>query len=280
KEVIARALHRGSTGRRGPFVGISCAAIPETLLESQLFGHRRGAFTDAREDRRGLFQEAEGGTLFLDEIGDMPLLLQAKLLRALQEKEVHPLGAPAPVPVDVRIVAATRHDIEALVAAGRFREDLLYRLNVITLRIPPLRERPEDVLPLLAHFLDRQSRRAGRTSVVFSAAALELLRGHHWPGNVRELENLVERALVLAQGSTIGVEDLPETVRGRRELAGEPRGMHTLARVEREHVLRILRAVGGNKAAAARLLGLDRKTLYRKLEAYGASPEGPPGDGP
>jgi DNA-binding NtrC family response regulator len=280
KEIVARALHRGNTGRRGPFVAVSCAAIPETLLESQLFGYRRGAFTDAREDRRGLFQEAENGTLLLDEIGDMPLLLQAKLLRALQEKEVHALGAPAPVPVDVRILAATRHELDALVKEGRFREDLLYRLNVITVRIPPLRERPEDVLPLLAYFLEKQSKRLGRASRGFSAAALELLRGYHWPGNVRELENLVERVLVLSRGATVGVEDLPDSIRGRPAASLDAEGPHSLARVERDHILRILRAAGGNKAATARLLGMDRKTLYRKLEAYGAGTESIPGDGP
>jgi len=273
KELLAHAFHAESPRRHGRFVAVNCSAIPETLLESQLFGHRRGAFTDAREDRRGLFQEAEGGTVFLDEIGDMPPSLQGKLLRVLQEREVHPLGAPAPVPVDVQVIAATHRHLEALVEEGRFRQDLYYRLNVIAVRIPPLRERPEDLLPLVAHFLEKHGRRLGRTACALSPQALEALRRHAWPGNVRELENALERALVLARDDVVWVEDLPEALRARPSAGAGLPGTRPLAEVEREHILRTLRSVHSNKAAAARILGLDRKTLYRKLKGYEISPD-------
>ena len=268
KELIARALHAAGPRRDRPFVAVNCSAIPETLLESQLFGHRRGAFTDAREDRRGLFQEADGGTILLDEIGDMAPALQAKLLRVLQEKEVRPLGAAAPEPVDVRVIAATHRDLEALCAEGRFRHDLYYRLNVIAVRVPPLRERPEDLLPLVAHFLAKHGRRLGRPDVTISLEAMELIRRHTWPGNVRELENAIERALVLGRGAVVHVEDLPDDL--RQSLLGAPDTgpVRLLADLEREQIIRALRAARGNKTAAARLLGLDRKTLYRKLEVY------------
>jgi DNA-binding NtrC family response regulator len=268
KEVLARLAHRESPRRSARFLAVNCSAIPETLLESQLFGHRRGTFTDAREDRLGLLQEAGGGTVFLDEIGDMPPALQVKLLRVLQEKEVHPLGAPAPVPVDLRVIAATHSDLEALVADGRFRQDLYYRLNVITVRIPPLRDRPEDVLPLIAHVLEKHATRLGRPGCRISGEALAALQAHSWPGNVRELENAVERGLVLCRGDVIGIDDLPEPLRRRCTRGIPSRGVRSLAEVEREHILRTLRAVGSNKAAAARILGLDRKTLYRKLKHY------------
>jgi len=201
----------------------------------------------------------------------MPVPLQGKILRVLQEKEVHPLGAPAPVPIDVRVVAATHRDLEALIAVDRFRRDLYYRLNVISVRVPPLRERPEDLVPLMAHLLEKHGPRLGRRVRAFTPEAMELMKVYSWPGNVRELENTIERALVLGTKDTIGVEDLPATVRGRSGVvdgvAGE-RAM-SLAEIEREHVLRILRAAGGNRTAAARLLALDRKTLYRKLRHYG-----------
>ena len=270
KELLARALHSGSPRSSRPFLAVNCSAIPEALLESQLFGHRRGAFTDAHEDRRGLLMEAQGGTVLLDEIGDMPASLQAKILRALQEKEVHPLGAPAPIQVDVRIVAATHRDLESLVAEGRFRHDLYYRLNVITIRVPPLRERMDDLVPLIAHFLEKHGRRLGRAGCALSPEAMETLLRHSWPGNARELENVIERALVLGRDDVLRLEDLPETLRARpapiAAAGGPPR---PLSEVERDHIVRTLREVRGNKAAAARLLGLDRKTLYRKLELYG-----------
>jgi DNA-binding NtrC family response regulator len=269
KELFARALHALGPRRERAFVAINCSAIPETLLESQLFGHRRGAFTDAREDRRGLFQEADGGSILLDEIGDMPLALQAKLLRVLQEREVHPLGASAPVPVDARVIASTHRDLEALCADGRFRQDLYYRLNVIIIRVPPLRERPDDLAPLVAHFLARHGRRHGRGEATVSLEAMELFRRHPWPGNVRELENAVERALVLGRGPVIRIEDLPEDLRQSLRDAPSPHRVRLLADIEREQILKALQSVHGNKAAAARLLGLDRKTLYRKLDLYG-----------
>jgi DNA-binding NtrC family response regulator len=267
KELLARALHKKSPRAHGPFLAINCSAIPESLLENELFGHRRGAFTDARDDQRGLFQSAQHGTIFLDEIGDMVPALQGKLLRVLQEKEVHPLGAPAPVPTDVRIVTATHRDLPALVAEGRFREDLLYRVNVIEVRVPPLRERPDDLEPLVRHFLGKLGARIGKPDYSVSEEVMDVLRRHPWPGNVRELENVIERALVLGAGPLITLEDLPDSVRARPSRSGRVGGRR-LADVEREHIIRTLRAVAGNKAAAARVLGLDRKTLYRKLTQH------------
>ena len=270
KELVARAFHAESPRSPGPFVAINCSAIPESLLESQLFGHRKGAFTDAREDYRGLFQEAEGGTLFLDEIGDMALPLQSKLLRALQEREVRPIGAPAPVRVDVRILAATHQDLEVWVREGRFRNDLFYRLNVITVKIPPLRERPEDLVPLIAHFLDKHGHRLDRPGWTVATEALTLLRRHEWPGNVRELENVIERGVGLGRDQRLTPDDLPESVRDSHPGPTDASSHRSrpISEVEKEHIVRTLRAVRGNKAAAARILGFDRKTLYRKLQHY------------
>jgi two-component system response regulator HydG len=269
KELLARALHAESPRREGPFLALNCSAIPEHLLESQLFGHRRGAFTDAREESRGLFQAAEGGTVLLDEIGDMAPALQSKLLRVLQEKEVQPVGSATPVPVNVRIVAATHCDLDGLVRDGRFRQDLYYRLNVITVHIPPLRERMEDLVPLVGHFLEKHGARLGRLGRTLRLEALEALRRHPWPGNVRELENAMERALVLGQDVAIGLGDLPPALRQHPVSDCSPLPSVSLAEMEREHILRTLRAAGGNRAAAARLLAVDRKTLYRKLRQYG-----------
>ena len=269
KELLARALHMRSPRARGAFVAVNCSAIPEALLENELFGHRQGAFTDARKDQPGLFQAADHGTMFLDEIGDMSPALQGKLLRVLQEKEVQPLGAPAPVPIDVRVVTATHRDIDARVAAGRFRQDLLYRIKVVDIRIPPLRDRPDDLMPLLAHFLEKHGARLGLSGVTVSGDAMERLRRHPWPGNVRELENVVERALVLGVGQVIEVDDLPETLKVAVSRNPGMRVGRPLAEVEREHILKTLRAVDGNKSAAARVLGLDRKTLYRKIGRAG-----------
>ncbi|MCA9754776.1 MAG: sigma-54-dependent Fis family transcriptional regulator [Candidatus Eisenbacteria bacterium] len=269
KELIARAFHAESPRANGPFVALNCSAIPEALLESQLFGHRKGAFTDAREDHRGLFQEAEGGTLFLDEIGDMALPLQAKLLRALQEREVRPIGASATIRVNVRILAATHQDLDQWVKEGRFRSDLFYRLNVITVKIPPLRDRPEDLVPLIAHFLDKHGRRLDRPGWTVASDTLELFKHHSWPGNVRELENVIERGLILGRDQRITPDDLPESVHDRAPLRADAgHSSRPIAEVEKEHIVRTLRAVRGNKAAAARILGFDRKTLYRKLEQY------------
>jgi two-component system, NtrC family, response regulator AtoC len=278
KELLARSLHAASPRHSNPFLAINCSAIPEHLLESQLFGHRRGAFTDAREDHRGLFQEAHEGTLLLDEIGDMAPVLQSKLLRVLQEHEIQPVGSAHPVPADVRIVAATHADLERMVREGRFRQDLYYRLNVISVRVPPLRERMEDLLPLVRHFLGKHGRRQGKPAAGIDADSLEALRRHDWPGNVRELENCIERALVLGHEQTIGLGDLPPALRltsgaSRTDESNPPADLAvqgaSLADLEREHILRTLRAVNGNRAAAARLLNVDRKTLYRKLKQYG-----------
>jgi two-component system, NtrC family, response regulator HydG len=268
KELLARALHKKGPRVAGPFVAVNCSAIPETLLESELFGHRKGAFTDARDDQRGLFQLADGGSIFLDEIGDMAPALQGKLLRVLQEKEVHPLGSPKPVPIDVRIITATHRDLTALVAEGRFRQDLLYRINVIEVRVPPLRERSDDLEPLVRDLLEQYGAKLGKQNCSVSAEAMAVLRRHTWPGNVRELQNVIERALVLGTGTVIGLEDLPESVRDAPPSDAGRVGGRRLADVEREHIVHTLRAVAGNKAAAARVLGLNRKTLYRKLTQH------------
>ncbi len=267
KELLARALHRKSLRASGPFLAVNCSAIPEPLLESELFGYRRGAFTDARADQPGLFLSAHRGTIFLDEIGDMATALQGKLLRVLQEKEVHPLGAPAPVPTDVRIVTATHRDLPALVAEGRFREDLLYRINVIEVRVPPLRERPDDLEPLVSHLLGKHGAKIGKAHCVLSDEAMAAIRRHLWPGNVRELENVIERALVLGAGSLVTLDDLPDSLKGQPSHSGHAGGRR-LADVERDHIVHTLHEVAGNKAAAARVLGLNRKTLYRKLTQH------------
>jgi DNA-binding NtrC family response regulator len=278
KELVAKSLHFNSPRKGRPFVPLNCAAIPDTLLESELFGHKRGAFTDARNDRAGLFVEADGGTLFLDEIAELSPTLQAKLLRVIQEGEIRPLGASRAESVDVRVIAATNKDLEVRIKSGAFREDLYYRLNVIHIHLPPLRERAEDLLALSDHFLSVCSARAGKEVRALHEAAKKALLSHAWPGNVRELENTIERAVALCETGVIHVEDLPAAVRERR--AGEPdtlqtalaRGL-TLAALERDYIQRVLTAEGGNKTRAAQRLGLDRKTLYRKLEEYAADPQ-------
>jgi DNA-binding NtrC family response regulator len=273
KELVARALHEASRRAAGPFVAINAAAIPEGLLESELFGYVKGAFTDARAPKKGLFVEAHGGTLFLDEIGDLPLLLQAKLLRVLQEREVRPLGATRSEPIDVRVVAATHQDLRAAIAEKRFREDLFYRLAVIEIAIPPLRDRPEDILPLAEHFLRRASERAGRPIKGLSAAAAQRLMGYAWPGNARELENAIERAVALAGGEWVSPDDLPPTL--ARTAAPDPIAIAaerqmTLEELERAYVLHVLQRFGGNKVRAAAALGISRRTIQRWL---GEGPE-------
>ncbi len=274
KEVVARALHRHGPRSESPFVALNCAAMPESLLESELFGHARGAFTDAREARTGLFVQAKGGTVFLDEIGDMPVGLQPKLLRVLQERVVRPLGAPSEVPIDVRIIAATNRDLETAIEEKRFREDLYFRLNVIHIAIPPLRARAGDVLLLAQHFLARRAEHSKRPVLGISPAAAEKLLAYSWPGNVRELENCVERALALARVDEIAETDLPDKVRAYTSrhvvlAADDPSELVPMEEVERRYILRVLEAVAGNKTAAARILGFERKTLYRKLERLG-----------
>jgi DNA-binding NtrC family response regulator len=277
KELVAKAIHFNSPRRERPFVALNCAAIPDTLLESELFGYKRGAFTDARADRAGIFLEADGGTIFLDEIAELSPALQAKLLRVLQEGEIRPLGATRSEKVDVRVVAATNKELEARLADGTFREDLYYRLNVIHIHLPALRDRAEDILPLAEHFLARSAAKAGKEVRGFHETARKALLAYGWPGNVRELENVVERAVALAEGSLVQPEDLPQAIRERRMTAEDDlsaavaRGL-TLDELEREYIKRVLAAESGNKTRAAQRLGLDRKTLYRKLEEYGAAP--------
>lgn len=266
KERVARALHDASKRKDKPFVAVNSAAIPEQLLESELFGYTKGAFTDARQDKKGLFAEAHGGTLFLDEIGDLPLVLQAKILRVLEERQVRPLGATRTAPIDVRVVAATHHDLRQAVAEGRFREDLFYRLAVIEIAIPPLRDRPEDIMPLAEHFLRKAAERAGLRIQGFSGAAARMLMAHHWPGNVRELENAIERAVALANGEWISPDDLPAAVQKPKApdiFAGAAERMMTLEDVERAYVEHVLERFGGNKVRAAAALGISRRTIQR-----------------
>jgi DNA-binding NtrC family response regulator len=277
KELVARALHMASPRRSGPFVALNCAAVPEALIESELFGHTRGAFTDARGSRTGLFLQADRGTLFLDEVAELPIQLQPKLLRALQERSVRPIGGDAEVRFDARVVAATNRDLASAIEEGRFREDLFFRINVIQIEIPPLRARGADVLLLAQQFVRRSCTRAHKPLLGLSPAAAERLLAYPWPGNVRELQNCMERAVTLARYDNLVVEDLPEQVRAYRSshvlvTSDDPSALVPLEEVERRYILRVMDAVGGNKTLAARVLGLDRKTLYRKLERFGADP--------
>ena len=274
KELVARAVHRRGRRSAGPFLAINCAALPAPLLESELFGHARGAFTDAHAERRGLLAQANGGTLFLDEIGELPLAMQPKLLRALQEKKLRPVGSNEEQPFDARIITATNRDLEHAVAEQTFREDLFFRLNVIHVELPPLRARGSDVLLLAQHFLEFFAVQAQKNVRSIAHAAAEKLLAYRWPGNVRELQNCIERAVALGESEEIDVEDLPEKVRLFRsnELfspGADVATLTTLEEVERRYILLVLDAVGGNKTLAATKLGLDRKTLYRKLEQYG-----------
>jgi len=273
KELVARALHASSPRREGPFVALNCAAVPPNLLESELFGHSRGAFTDAKTARAGLFMEASGGTLFLDEIGEMPLEMQAKLLRVLQERKVRPVGSDTETEFDARIVAATHRDLEADVQLGRFRHDLYYRINVVRIDVPSLRERGSDVLALATHFLERATARGNKGKLELSPQVAERLLNYEWPGNVRELENCIERAVALARFEHLTVEDLPEKIRAYSAdrfamFANEEQEIVTVDELERRYILRVIKLIGGNKARAAQLLGLDRRTLYRKLDRY------------
>ncbi len=277
KELVATALHATSRRRRGPFVAINCAALPEPLLESELFGHTKGAFTDAKAPRVGLFVQANGGTLFLDEIGELPLSLQAKLLRALQERKVRAIGAESETPIDVRLVSATNRDLESAIEQRRFREDLYFRLNVVQIAVPALRVRGNDILLLAQHFLERFAATSGKNGKPvkgISAAAAEKLLAYTWPGNVRELQNAMERAVALTRFEEISVDDLPEKIRRYQRSqvlpeASDPTELVRLEEVERRYILRVLEAVGGRRSDAARVLGIDRKTLYRKLEMWG-----------
>ena len=271
KELVARALHDKSRRATGPFVAVNCAAMPETLLESELFGHARGAFTDAKAARAGLFVQAHGGTLFLDEVGEMPMGLQAKLLRALQERTVRPVGGDHEVSFDVRLVSATNRDLEGMVEESRFREDLYYRLNVVQMELPPLRARGGDILLLAQHFIEHFAARANKRVTGINEAVAERLMSYSWPGNVRELRNCIERAVAVTVTERLTVEDVPEKIRAYRAshvvvASGDRSELTTLEEVERRYILRVMEEVKGNKSLAAQILGLDRKTLYRKLD--------------
>jgi DNA-binding NtrC family response regulator len=270
KELAARAIHYSSIRSSAPFVPVNCGGIPEGLLESELFGHVKGAFTGATESRAGFFHAADGGTIFLDEISDMSLAMQVKLLRVLQDKEVCMVGSNRTRKIDVRILAATNKNLPDLVKKGLFREDLFYRLNVITINIPPLRERQDDVLLLANHFLNRFAAESGKATIRFSDEALQNLRSYNWPGNVRELENVIQRLVVMTDGYVIEVPDLPSLMRfSALRKTGFTR---TLAEVESEYITNVLASVNGNKTRAAEILGIDRKTLREKLKKTGQSP--------
>jgi two-component system response regulator AtoC len=278
KELVARAIHRLSPRGEGAFIAVNCGAIPATLLESELFGHRKGAFTDATRDRKGLFEEATGGTLFLDEIGELPLGLQVKLLRVLQEEEIRRLGDTQDVKVDVRVVAATARDLAEEVKHGGFREDLYYRLNVLSIQLPPLRERREDIPLLVTHFVNRMNARMGLAVTGASAEAMRLLIESEWPGNVRELENTIERAMVLTEGTQIDVDSLPDRLRqpvGRAPVTPEPVVDGDLSikrasrRSEEDLIRRALVRTGGNRTRAAELLEISHRALLYKIKEYG-----------
>jgi two-component system, NtrC family, response regulator AtoC len=283
KELVARAIHTHSPRARAAFVPVNCTALTESLLESELFGHARGAFTGAIGAKRGLFEMASGGTMFLDEIGDMGPKMQAQLLRTLQDGEVRPVGGTESIRVDVRLVCATNKDLDEEVKAGRFREDLYFRINVVTVRLPPLRERRDDVPILVAHFLAKLARRERREQAALSPEALRLLTAYGWPGNVRELENAIDRAVAVAKGNVILPSDLPPEVGGAGPVvSGEGGGIiedrPTLAELEQRYIALVLQESGGNKKKAAEKLGIDRRTLYRALERTGTDAGEPDDD--
>lgn len=271
KELIARTVHSNSARRDRAFVSLNCAALSDSLLESQLFGHLRGAFTGAIVNQKGLLEEADGGTLFLDEIGDVSPAVQAKLLRVIQEKEFMPIGATKPRTVDVRFVAATNHDLQQDVTSGQFREDLYYRLNVISLTLPPLRERPEDIEPLARHFLRRFAARMKKELYGIDPDALACMSRYHWPGNVRELENVIERAVILAQGHQLTADLLPVCSRIEMSPRVEETPLVSLELLERQHILGVYKQTGFHKSRTAEILGISRKTLDRKLAEYQAA---------
>ncbi|MGA9525954.1 MAG: sigma-54 dependent transcriptional regulator [Myxococcaceae bacterium] len=279
KELAARALHQRSPRAQGPFITVNCAAWPEGQLERELFGQSSGTmFTDGGSARAGQFLRAEGGTLFLDEIGELPLGLQPKLLRAMQTRRVRPVGSDTELPFNVRILAASSQSLEILSRVGRFREELLYRLNVTSFELPPLRARGKDVLLLALRFIQQQAARTGKDVTALSPAAAERMLSWHWPGNVRELHNCIERAVTVATSEQIAVEDLPERIRNHRgwQVLTSNAPMDALvpiAELERRYILHVLEVVGGSRTLAAKTLGMDRKTLYRRLEQYGVPPE-------
>ena len=275
KELVARAIHRQSRRNKKSFVAVNCAALPDALLESELFGHSAGAFTDARGERKGLLSQAEGGTLLLDEVGELPLSVQPKLLRALEENCMRPVGSDEEIPFNVRILTATNRDLETAIEEGRFREDLFFRINVIQCDLPPLRARGTDTLVLAQKFLETFAQRSGKKVTDISKGVAEKLLTYTWPGNVRELRNVIERAVALTRYDRLGVEDLPEKIRDFQNSqvlfsGNDPTEMVSLEEIEKRYIQHVLQAVGNNKTLAARVLGLDRKTLYRKLRQYEA----------
>jgi DNA-binding NtrC family response regulator len=282
KELVARALHHLSPRRDQPFVAVNCAAVPAPLLESELFGHVRGAFTDAKKSRPGLFAQAAGGTIFLDEIGEMPLEMQVKLLRVLQDHRVRPVGGDEEMPFQARVLTATNRDLEREVTDKRFREDLFYRINVVEIPVPPLRARGNDILVLAQYFLDQIAKRIKKPVQGISPPAARLLMSYDWPGNVRELENCMERAVALCRLDEVTVDDLPDKLQQHEKQkvvisTASPSELITLDEMERRYVRQVLGAVGGNKTHAARILGIDRRSLYRRLEPGQQPPdEGPP----
>jgi two-component system, NtrC family, response regulator AtoC len=285
KELVARAIHRRSQRSQGPFVAVNCSAIPQTLVESEFFGHERGAFTDAREAHSGKFEQADGGSLFLDEVGDLALDAQAKLLRALQERQIQRVGGRAPRPVDVRVIAATNKDLEKESREGRFREDLYWRLNVVHVRLPSLRERRADLPVLIDHFLSRFNRELGLAVSAIAPDARRLLSEYPWPGNVRELENTICRSMILCEGDTLTVADLPGRVRGEAsEGMASPRSdlarlslatavAEATERLEKMMIVSRLAEHRGSRTATAESLGISRKTLFNKMRQYGLSSE-------
>ncbi len=263
KELVANAIHQES-GRTGPFVPINCGAVAPELLESEFFGHKKGAFTGASETREGLFSYAEAGTLFLDEIGEMPLTLQAKLLRVLEEKSIRPIGGEREMPINVRIIAATNLDLEEAVEKGEFRKDLFFRLNVLNIQIPPLRERKQDIVPLVEYYSSKLSKHLGVEAIPFSHSDIQIMEDYNWPGNVRELKNMVERCLLLGR---LPVELFSMTELSTAEQQGYP-DVWSLAEVEKDHIIKLIQKMDGNKSKAAQVLGISRKTLDRKLHAW------------
>ncbi len=272
KELIARAIHYNSLRADKPFIAINCGALPESLLEAELFGHTKGAFTDAKIERKGLFRSADGGTIFLDEVSEMPYSLQVKVLRAIQEHEVTPIGSSLPVKFDARIIAATNRNLEEEVKAGRFREDLFYRLSVIEINLPPLRERKEDIPLLAKHFIKKIAKKQGAPEKRIPKEVMVALTAYHWPGNIRELENAIERAFILSQGDEIQFETLPTKITDYSKNSlqiKDPLGYRpTLEEMERRYILEVLRSTDYDKTEAAQILGIDLSTLYRKLKKY------------
>jgi DNA-binding NtrC family response regulator len=269
KELVAKAIHYNGFRKEGPFVAVNCAAIPETLLESELFGYKKGAFTDAKVDKKGLLFEAHEGALFLDEITEMPYTLQAKLLRVIEEREVRPLGDTHSYPMDIRVISCSNKDIRELIRQGHFREDLYYRLKVIDIELPPLRKRRDDIPLLVQHFISQYSRELKKTVSGISEEVLKIFLNHFWPGNVRELENVIQRAMTLCRNEWILPEDLPSSMVQEKEenlIEKSLEGRCTIDQLEKEYIRKVMIEVGGNKSKAAGILGLDRKTLYRKLE--------------